>query len=135
MSTKEHLSPSTTRSETPGDIKPLPIFNSPSYTPASEDDNNTLTRATSALPPSNNCCRRAETCEKIQEEEGGVGNEVEMITFPEGGLRAWLVVAGAMHVTFATFGFTVGNSSSRALMSEYVGCLPSVFFSARKYES
>ncbi|KAL7417054.1 major facilitator superfamily domain-containing protein [Mrakia frigida] len=28
------------------------------------------------------------------------------ITFPDGGVRAWFVVAGALHMTFATFGFT-----------------------------
>jgi hypothetical protein len=101
------LSPTTTHSETPGDIKPLPVFTAPSYTPAEEGDDNTLTRATSALPPSNTCCRRTETSDKIREEDGDAPSEQEIITFPEGGLRAWLVVAGALHVTFATFGFTV----------------------------
>lgn len=33
----------------------------------------------------------------------------EVVTFPDGGLRAWLVVLGASHVLFATFGFVVSN--------------------------
>lgn len=31
----------------------------------------------------------------------------EVVTIPDGGWRAWLVVLGAGHVTFATFGFVV----------------------------
>jgi hypothetical protein len=36
----------------------------------------------------------------------------EVVTFPDGGVRAWLVVAGAGHVLFATFGFVVSASRS-----------------------
>jgi len=37
----------------------------------------------------------------------------EPVTFPDGGLRAWLVVAGAGHILFATFGFVVSFDARR----------------------
>lgn len=44
-------------------------------------------------------------------EEGSLGSEEEIkaeqpqVTFPEGGLRAWSVVAGAFCISFCTFGY------------------------------
>lgn len=33
----------------------------------------------------------------------------DIVTFPDGGLRAWLVVAGSAHILFCTFGFVVSD--------------------------
>lgn len=37
-----------------------------------------------------------------------------VVTFPDGGLRAWLVVAGSAHILFCTFGFVVSVEQWRA---------------------
>lgn len=36
-----------------------------------------------------------------------------VVTFPDGGWRAWLVVLGAGHTLFATFGFVVSRACRR----------------------
>lgn len=38
--------------------------------------------------------------------DGGVKEpDGDVVTFPDGGLRAWLVVAGSSHILFCSFGF------------------------------